>query len=131
MVPPWAAELKVTEKRLKPHLMTAFQATGPAAVRARTLVFPVVRHLLLDYDGLDGCQEMLGFPEAQPDILQPRLFAFQTGDLLHVLTRFGFGDEVDEESHPPMVSQKSQSRSPRAYCWSRRLMARRSGRSSR
>jgi hypothetical protein len=37
MVPPWAAELKVTEKRLKPHLMAAFQAAGPAAVRARAL----------------------------------------------------------------------------------------------
>jgi hypothetical protein len=42
-------------------------------------------------------------------------FALQTGDLLHLLTGFGFGDEVDEEFHHPILSHKSHSLSPRAY----------------
>jgi hypothetical protein len=47
------------------------------------------------------------------------LFALETGDLLLVLTSFRFRDEVDEEFHHPMLSQKSHFLSPRAYCWSR------------
>ena len=104
MVPPWAAELKVTKKRLKPHLMTAFQAAGSGAVRARMLSFQVVRHLLLDYDGLDGCQEMLGFPEAQPDILQPRLGAIICDrNLSHCsgTPRLGFGRSIGIEKWKP------------------------------
>ena len=60
-----AAELEVTERRLKPHRMAAaIQASNPAAARARTLSFQVVRHLPLDDPGLDGCQKLLGLLEA-------------------------------------------------------------------
>src|SRR5262249_15460750 len=108
MIPPWAAELEVTEQRLKRYLMAAIQASNPAAARTRTLSFQVVRHLLLDDLGLDGCQKLLGLPEAQPDILQARLVALQTGDLLQALTRFGFGGEVDEESHPRRCHRRAR-----------------------
>jgi hypothetical protein len=52
MVPPGAAELEVTKKRLKRHRVAALQASNLAAARARTLGFQVVRHLLLDDCGL-------------------------------------------------------------------------------
>jgi hypothetical protein len=96
--------------------MAAFQPSGPAAARATSLSFQVFLYLLLDHFQLDCPKQFLGFPESQTDLLEAMLFALQTGNLLHVLTSFGFRDEVDEEFHQPMLSQKSHLFSPRAYC---------------
>ena len=115
MIPPWAAKLEVIEQSLKRHRMVAFQPSGSATVRATTLSFQVFLYLLLDHSLLDCPKQLLGLPESQTDVLQPMLFALQRGDLLHVLTNFGFGDEVDEEFHHPILSQKSHALSPRAY----------------
>jgi len=76
-------------------------------VRATTLSFQVFLDLLLDHCLLDCPKQFLSLPESQTDLLQSMLFALQTGDLLHVLANFGFGDEVDEELHHAMLSQKS------------------------
>jgi hypothetical protein len=116
MIPPWATKLEVTEQSLKRHHMAAFQPSGSATVRATTLSFQVFLHLLLDHSLLDCPKQLLGLPESQTDVLQAMLFALQTGNLLHVLTNSGFGDEVNEEFHHPILSQKSHSLSPRAYC---------------
>jgi hypothetical protein len=131
MIPAWATELEAAEQSLERHRMTAFQPSGSPTVRATTLSFQVFLYLLLDHSLLDCSKQLLGLPEGQTDILQSVLFALQAGDLLHVLTRFGFRDEVDEEFHPPILSQKSHFLSPRAYCRSLRLMARQSIRSGR
>jgi|SRR6516165_3951130 len=98
------------------HRVAAFHPSGSATVRATTLSLQVFLYLLLDHSLLDCSKQLLGLPKSQPDVLQPMLFALQTGDLLHLLTNFGFGDEVDEEFHHPILSQKSHSLSPRAYC---------------
>jgi hypothetical protein len=119
MIPPWAAKRKVTEQSVKRHRMAAFQPSGSATVRATTLSFQVFLYLVLDHSLLDCPKQFFGLPKSQTDVLQAMLFAFQTGDLLHVLTSFGFGDEVDEEFHHSMLSQKSHFLSPRAYCRSR------------
>src|SRR5262249_37392672 len=100
MIPPWAAKLKVAEQSLKRHRMAAFQPSGFPTVRATTLSFQVFLYLLLDHFLLDCPKQFLCLPKSQTDLLQSMLFALQTGDLLHVLTSFGFGDQVDEESHP-------------------------------
>src|SRR5271166_6524126 len=116
MIPPWATKLEVTEQSLKRHRMAAFQPSGSATVRATTLSFQVFLHLLLDYSLLDCSKQLLCLPESQTDVLKAMLFALQTGDLLHLLTNFEFGDEVDKEFHHPILSQESHSLSPRAYC---------------
>jgi hypothetical protein len=89
--------------------MAAFQPSGSATVRATTLSFQVFLHLLLDHSLLDCPKQLLGLPESQTDVLQAMLFPLQTGNLLHVLTNSGFGDEVNEEFHHPILSQKSHS----------------------
>src|ERR1700747_3500130 len=97
MIPPWAAKLEVTEQSLKHHRVAAFQPSGSATVRATTLSLQIFLYLLLDHSLPDYSKQLLGTPKSEPDVLQPMLFALQTGDLLHVLTNFGFGDEMDEE----------------------------------
>jgi hypothetical protein len=126
MIPPWATKLEVAEQSLERPHMAAFQPSGSATLRRRdaflcakratSLSFQVFLYLPLDHSLLDVPKQFLGLPESQTDVLQSMLFAFQTGDLLHVLTKIGFGDEVDEEFHHPMLSQKSHFLSPRAYC---------------
>ena len=116
MIPARATELEVAEQSSERHRMAAFQPSGPAAARATTLSFQVILYLLLDHSVLDCPKQFFGLPESQTDLLQAMLFALQTGKLLHVLTSFGFRDEVDEEFHQPMLSQKSHFLSPRAYC---------------
>src|SRR5258707_12930622 len=94
MIPAWATELEVAEQSLERHRMAAFQPSGSPTVRATTLSFQVFLHLLLDRSLLDFPKQFLGLPESQTNVLQSILFALQTADLLHVLTNFGFGDEV-------------------------------------
>ena len=96
MIRPWAAKLEVTEQSVKRHRMAAFQPSGSATVRATTLNFQVFLYLLLDYSLLDCSKQLLCLPESQTDVLQAMLFALRTGDLLHLLTNFGFGDEVEK-----------------------------------
>src|SRR6478672_3918862 len=119
MIPAWAAELEVAEQSLEGQRMATFLPSGFPTVRATTLSFQVFLYLLLDHSPLDCLKQFLCLPKSQTDLLQSMLFALQTGHLLHVLTKFGFRDEVDEEFHHPMLSQKSHFLSPRAYCSSR------------
>ena len=119
MIPAWAAELEVAEQSLEGQRMATFLPSGFPTVRATTLSFQVFLYLPLDHSLLDCPKQFLSLSESQTDLLQSMLFALQTGNLLHVLANFGFGDEVDEELHHPMLSQKSHFLSPRAYCSSR------------
>ena len=87
--------------------MATFQPWGFPTVRTTTLSFQVFLYLLLDHSLLDCPKQFFGLPKSQTGLLQSMLFALQTGDLLHVLASSGFRDEVDEEFHHSMLSQKS------------------------
>src|ERR1035437_8457154 len=99
----------------------------PTAASARC--FQVFGDLLLHQYLLHSRQQVLAFRQCQADVLQAMLIALPTCDLLHLLAKFGFKCDLNGSLHSPIVSQKSQSRSPQAYCRSRSLITRRSIRS--
>jgi hypothetical protein len=65
----------------------------------------VAIHLLRDQCLLEARQQALGFGQGETDFLGSRCIAFQAGDLLDFLARFGFDDHLHRASHfiPPLA----------------------------